>query len=79
MLLIEQRLGSAAVWAVGLAEDNDAVLVDDGLSLGLCGGHGGGCRSSEAAGEEVLDWVEYESHGGQRAQSRYIRLLRARG
>jgi hypothetical protein len=40
--LAQQLLGLAAVWAVALAEDGDGVLVNDGLDLGLCGGHGGG-------------------------------------
>lgn len=38
----QKLLGLAAVWAVRLGEDGDGVLVDDGLDLGLCGGHGGG-------------------------------------
>lgn len=42
MLLVQQRLTGAAVWAVGLGEDNDAVLGDNLLSLLLCGGHGCG-------------------------------------
>jgi hypothetical protein len=42
-LLAQQRLGGLAVGAVGLGEDDDGVLVDDILCLGLCGGHGGRC------------------------------------
>lgn len=66
ILVVEQRLGRTAVGAVGFAEDNDAVLIDDGLGFGLCGRHGGGTCCRKAAREEVLEWVEYESHGGQR-------------
>lgn len=49
----QQLLGGLAVWAVALAEDGDGVLVDDGLHLGLCGGHGGGAvGATEEAREE---------------------------
>jgi hypothetical protein len=41
-LLIEQRLGSFAIGAVGLGENDDVILVDDLLGLRLCGRHGGG-------------------------------------
>jgi hypothetical protein len=40
--LAQKLLCLAAVGAVALAEDGDGVLVNDGLDLGLCGGHGGG-------------------------------------
>lgn len=43
VLLVQERLGGAAVRAVGLGEDDDGVLVDDLLSLLLGGGHGCGC------------------------------------
>jgi len=49
----EQLLCLAAVGTVGLGEDGDGVLVDDGLDFGLCGGHGGGAGGAvEEAGEE---------------------------
>lgn len=38
--IAEELLRGAAVRAVALAEDGDGVLVDDGLNLLLCGGHG---------------------------------------
>ena len=39
IFLAQQRLGGATIWAVALGEDHDIVLVDDLLSLGLCGRH----------------------------------------
>lgn len=39
---LQQILTSFAIRAVGLGEDDDAVLVDEVLSLGLGGRHGGG-------------------------------------
>lgn len=39
---VQQLLAGNAVGAVALGEDDNAVLVDEGLSLGLSGGHGGG-------------------------------------
>ena len=50
----EQLLGVLAVRAVGLAEDGDGVLVDDGLDFCLCGGHCGGGGAAGAA-EEAAD------------------------
>lgn len=40
--LAQELLCLAAVRAVGLAEDGDGVLIDDGLDFGLGGRHGGG-------------------------------------
>jgi hypothetical protein len=40
--LAQQLLCLATVRAVALAEDGNGVLVNNGLDLGLCGGHGGG-------------------------------------
>ena len=51
VFLIQQRLGRLAVGAVGLGEDNDAVVVDDLLGLGLGGGHGGGRGRGQGAEE----------------------------
>lgn len=39
---LQQLLRGIAVRTVRLGEDNNAILVDDSLSLGLSGGHGGG-------------------------------------
>jgi len=36
----KKLLGLSAVRTVRLAEDGDSVVVDDALSLGLCGRHG---------------------------------------
>ena len=41
-LLTQQRLRLVAIRAVTLAEYRDGVFVNDGLNLGLCGGHCGG-------------------------------------
>lgn len=53
-LVAQQLLCLAAVGAVRFREDGDGVLVDDGLNLGLCGGHCGwtGGAAEEAADEE---------------------------
>ena len=49
----QQLLGRLAVGAVGFGEDGDGVLVDDGLDLCLCGGHGcGAVGAAEEAREE---------------------------
>ena len=48
--LAEEALSGLAVRAVGLGEDGDGVLVDDGLDLGLCSGH---CGGRGGAREEV--------------------------
>lgn len=53
--LVQQLLGGIAVRAVRLGEDDDAVLVDQGLGLGLCGSHGGGVGSGEGAEEALED------------------------
>lgn len=47
----QQSLCSSAVWAVGLAEDGNSVVVNDALGLGLCCGHGGwiNARAEESA------------------------------
>lgn len=58
VLLVEQRLGRAAVGAVRLAEDDDVVLVNNRLGFGLRGRHGGGSGRGEAAREKVLDWIK---------------------
>lgn len=52
-LVAQQLLRLATVGAVRLGEDRDRVLVDDGLDLGLCSGHGGwaGGAAEEAADE----------------------------
>jgi hypothetical protein len=57
-LLAQQRLGGFAVGAVGLGEDDDAILVDDLLGLGLCGGHGGGVYAGGEAEEAAEDLAE---------------------
>jgi hypothetical protein len=47
----QQVLGLRAVWAVGLAEDGDGVLLDPLLDLGFDVGHfgeGGGAREEAA-------------------------------
>ena len=46
-LLVEQRFCRATVGAVGFAEDDDGIAVDDLLRLCLCGCHGGGAGASE--------------------------------
>lgn len=52
-LLGQKCLGLLAVRAVGFGEDGDRVLVDDGLHLGLGGGHCGGAGGAvEKAREE---------------------------
>ena len=51
--LAQQRLGRLAVRAVALAEDDDGVVVDDGLGLGLCCGHGGGGGAGAEAAEQA--------------------------
>ena len=52
---VQQILAGLAVGAVRLGEDDNAVLVDEGLSLGLCGGHGGGRGTGEGAEETLED------------------------
>ena len=55
VFLVQQRLGRLAVGAVGLGEDDDAVVVDDLLGLGLGGGHGGGRGRGQGAEEAAED------------------------
>lgn len=40
--LIKQLLRSIAVRTIRLGEDNNAILINQSLGLGLGGGHGGG-------------------------------------
>jgi hypothetical protein len=54
-LVVQEGLGGAAVGAVGFAEDDDGVVVDDGLGFGFGGRHGGGggaCEGCEEAADE---------------------------
>jgi len=49
--LAQERLAGLAVRAVRLAEDSDSIVINDGLSLGLCCRHSGGvggCRKESA-------------------------------
>jgi len=53
-LLVQQSLGGFAVWAVGLGEDHDGVVVDNLLRLVLCGHDGVGTEgASGGAAEEA--------------------------
>lgn len=65
-LLAQQLLGGAAIRAVGLGEDSNGVLVDDGLDFGLGGGHGGwaGGASEEMAEEGNFGGWEKSKLGG---------------
>lgn len=49
----QNLLASVAVGAVRLGEDNNAVLVDQSLGLGLSVGHGGGRGRREGAEESL--------------------------
>lgn len=66
----QQLLRLAAVRAVALAEDGDGVLVDDGLDLCFCGGHGGGAvgpreeAREEGYGGGWLGGCWWEAGGG---------------
>jgi hypothetical protein len=57
----QQILAGLAVRAVRLGEDDDAVVVNELLSLGLGGGHGGG----RGAGEGAEEALENERNGGR--------------
>ena len=59
--LVQEILAGLAVRAVGLGEDDDAVLVDEALSLGFGGGHGG----RRGAGERAEETLKDEGNGGQ--------------
>jgi len=51
-LLAQQLFGCAAEGTVGLGEDSDGVLVNDGLDFGFGGGH---CGWAGGASEEVAE------------------------
>jgi hypothetical protein len=46
---LKQLLRRVAVRTIRLREDDDGVLVDEGLGAGLCGGHGDGAWAGEGA------------------------------
>lgn len=52
--VLQDLLAGVAVGAVRLGEDDDAVLVDEGLSLGLSFGHGCG-RGRRKGAEKSLE------------------------
>ena len=57
----QQILAGLAVRAIRLGEDDDAVVVNEVLSLGLGSGHGGG----RGAGEGAEEALENERNGGR--------------
>lgn len=62
--ILQQLLAGVAVRAVRLGENNNGIVVDEGLGTILSGGHDGGCRGGEGA-EETL-----EKRNGGRGRSK---------